>query len=75
MEICPIHDKNTVDAYPEVAMMELGVDLSHLYPDSVSEDTFTIVLIDTPGMDSSQSSQDGINRHAEIALQAMSMES
>lgn len=75
LEICPIHDKNTVDAYPEVAMMELGVDLSHLYPDSVSEDTFTIVLIDTPGMDSSQSSQDGINRHAEIALQAMSMES
>ena len=75
LEICPIHDKNTVDAYPEVAMMELGVDLSHLYPDSVSEDTFTIVLIDTPGMDRSQSSQDGINRHAEIALQAMSMES
>ena len=74
-EICPIRDENTVDKYPEVAMMELGVDLSHLYPDSVSEDTFTIVLIDTPGMDSSQSSQDGINRHAEIALQAMSMES
>lgn len=75
LEICPIRDKNTVDAYPEVTMMELGVDLSHLYPDSVSEDTFTIVLIDTPGMDSSQSSQDGVNRHAEIALQAMSMES
>jgi len=74
-EICPIRDENTVDKYPEVAMMELGVDLSHLYPDSVSEDTFTIVLIDTPGMDSSQSSQDGVNRHAEIALQAMSMES
>ena len=74
-EICPIRDENTMDKYPEVAMMELGVDLSHLYPDSVSEDTFTIVLIDTPGMDSSQSSQDGINRHAEIALQAMSMES
>lgn len=74
-DICPTRDENTVDKYPEVAMMELGVDLSYLYPDSVSEDTFTIVLIDTPGMDSSQSSQDGVNRHAEIALQAMSMES
>lgn len=74
-DICPTRDENTVDKYPEVAMMELGVDLSYLYSDSVSEDTFTIVLIDTPGMDSSQSSQDGVNRHAEIALQAMSMES
>lgn len=55
--------------------MELGVDLSHLYPESVSEDKFTIVLIDTPGMDSAQSSKDGINRHADIALEAISMES
>lgn len=55
--------------------MELGVDLSHLYPSSVSEDKFTIVLIDTPGMDSAQSSEDGMNRHAEIALNAISMES
>lgn len=51
------------------------VDLSHLYPRSVSEDKFTIVLIDTPGMDSAQSSEDGINKHAEIALDAISMES
>lgn len=75
LEICPIKNSNSEDNYPHVSMMELGVDLSHLYPDSVSEDKFTIVLIDTPGMDSAQSSEDGINRHAEIALNAISMES
>ena len=75
LEICPIQNGNTEDKHPEVCMMELGVDLSHLYPNSVSEDKFTIVLIDTPGMDSAQSSEDGTNKHAEIALDAISMES
>lgn len=75
LEICPIKNSNSEDNYPYVSMMELGVDLSHLYPSSVSEDKFTIVLIDTPGMDSAQSSEDGMNRHAEIALKAISMES
>ena len=75
LEICPIKNSNSEDNYPNVSMMELGVDLSHLYPGSVSEDKFTIVLIDTPGMDSAQSSEDGINKHAEIALDAISMES
>lgn len=75
LEICPIKNSNSEDNYPDVSMMELGVDLSHLYPSSVSEDKFTIVLIDTPGMDSAQSSEDGINKHAEIALDAISMES
>ncbi len=75
LEICPIQDGNAEDKHPEVSMMELGVDLSHLYPDSVNEDKFTIVLIDTPGMDSAQSSEDGTNKHAEIALDAISMES
>lgn len=75
LEICPIQDSNTEDKHPEVSMMELGVDLSHLYPDSVNEDKFTIVLIDTPGMDSAQSSESGTNKHAEIALDAISMES
>lgn len=74
LEICPIREKDTEDKYPTVDMMELGVDLSHLYPDSVSEDKFTIVLIDTPGMDSAQSSEDGTNKHAEIALEAISMD-
>lgn len=74
LEICPI-GKDAEDKYPTVDMLELGVDLSHLYPDSVSEDKFTIVLIDTPGMDSAQSSEDGANKHAEIALEAISMDS
>lgn len=75
LEICPIQDGNTKDKHPEVSMMELGVDLSHLYPDSVKDDKFTIVLIDTPGMDSALSSEAGTNKHAEIALNAISMES
>lgn len=75
LEICPIKESDSEDQYPDVSMMELGVDLSHLYPGSVSEDKFTIVLIDTPGMDSAQSSEDGLNKHAEIALDAISMES
>lgn len=75
LEICPIKEKDTEDRYPNVETMEIGVDLSHLYPESVSKENFTIVLIDTPGMDSAQSSEDGSNKHAEIALEAISMES
>lgn len=72
-EISPINAIN--DVYAKVATMELGVDLSHLYPGGQSNDKFTIVLIDTPGMDSAKSSVDGINRHAEIALDAITDES
>lgn len=75
LEICPIKEKDAEDKYPNVATMEIGVDLSHLYPSSVNKDNFTIVLIDTPGMDSAQSSEDGTNKHAEIALEAIRMES
>lgn len=75
LEICPIKEKGFEEKYSKVETMELGADLSHLYPDSVSDDKFTIVLIDTPGMDSAQSSEDGTNKHAEIALEAISMES
>ena len=75
LEICPIKEKDIEDRYPNVETMEIGVDLSHLYPESVSKENFTIVLIDTPGMDSAQSSEDGSNKHAEIALEAISMES
>jgi len=75
LEICPIQETDTGDSYPDLETMEIGVDLSHLYPKSVNEENFTIVLIDTPGMDSAQSSEDGSNKHAEIALEAISMES
>ncbi len=69
LEICP---NNAEDKHPEVDMLELGVDLSHLYPESVGDDKFTVVLIDTPGMDSSKSIEGGTNKHAEIALEAVS---
>lgn len=69
LEICP---NNAENKHPEVDTMELGVDLSHLYPDSVSKDKFTIVLIDTPGMNSGSTEKNGINEHAEIALEAVS---
>lgn len=75
LEICPPGKMNTEGKYSTVDTIELGADLSHLYPDSVSEDKFTIVLVDTPGMDSAQSSENGINKHAEIAMNAISMES
>lgn len=74
-DISPMKKKGVEEKYPHVYMMELGVDLSHLYPASVSEDKFTVVLIDTPGVDSAQSSEDGCNKHAELALNAISMES
>lgn len=72
-EINPINSVN--EEYSSVATMELGVDLSHLYPKSVSEDKFTIVLIDTPGMGSAKESSDDTNRHEEIAFDAISDES
>ncbi len=75
LRICPIKMEDAEDKYSAVDTMELGVDLSHLYPNSVSKDKFTIVLVDTPGMDSALSSENGTNRHAEIALEAIAMES
>lgn len=74
-EISPMKKNGVEEKYPNVHMMELGVNLSHLYPTSVSEDKFTIVLIDTPGVDSAQSIEDGCNKHAELALNAISMDS
>ena len=74
-EISPMKKNGIEEKYPNVHMMELGANLLHLYPASVSEDKFTIVLIDTPGMDSAQSIEDGCNKHAALALNAISMDS
>ena len=74
-KICPPKNSDTEDRHPEIKTIELCANLSHLYPKSVSDDKFTIVLIDTPGMDSVASSINGTNKHAEIALEAISMES
>lgn len=72
-EICPIDDVN--ENYADVETIELGVDLSHLYPKKFKKDKFKIVLIDTPGMDSAQSIINGQNKHAETALDAISSDS
>ena len=74
LDICPINGEIN-PKYANVNKLEIEVDLSHLYPPSVNQDKFTIVLVDTPGMNSTQSSKNGSNEHAEIALKAISMES
>ena len=75
LKISPVEETEIQELYINVSTMELEVDLSHLYPKDVSDDKFTIVLIDTPGMDSAQSSKNGSNRHAETALEAIGMDS
>lgn len=61
LKISPVEETEIQELYINVSTMELEVDLSHLYPKDVSDDKFTIVLIDTPGMDSAQSSKNGNN--------------
>lgn len=75
LRISPVEETEIQESHINVSTMELEVDLSHLYPKDVSEDKFTLVLIDTPGMDSAQSSNNGSNRHAETALEAIGMDS
>lgn len=75
LKISPLKETDIQEQYARVSTLELELDLSHLYPESVSADKFRIVLIDTPGMDSAQSSENGINRHADIALEAISDDS
>ena len=60
---------------PLETRMDIYVDLSHLYPSAIKEKDFSIVLIDTPGMDSTESiTSDGFNQHAQIALNAILMD-
>lgn len=73
LTICPV-GKSPDQPYAAVDEIQLEADLSHLYPDGVSADKFKIVLIDTPGMNSAQSSNDGVNAHEQIALDAIGME-
>lgn len=68
-------NKTNVDPqYAAVKEIRLEANLSHLYPESVSADKFKIVLIDTPGMNSAQSSKNGENLHEKIALEAVGMD-
>ncbi|MEE0282959.1 MAG: dynamin family protein [Lachnospiraceae bacterium] len=73
--ISPTERTDIQEQYADVNTMEVEVDLSHLYPENVSEDKFRIVLIDTPGMDSAESSKNGSNEHEDTALEAISMNS
>ena len=72
--ICPDSQEDTAknSLYSAAHQIEIGANLSHLYPDTVSEDKFKLVLIDTPGMDSARSSSNGENFHEEIALHEIS---
>ena len=65
---------NADSQYAAVKEIRLEANLSHLYPESVSADKFKIVLIDTPGMNSAQSSKNGENLHEKIALEAVGMD-
>lgn len=49
-EITPL---NSLVSNPEsVSVIELGLDLSHLYPDADMKEAFNLVIIDTPGCNS-----------------------
>ena len=71
LKISPLKETDIREQYARVSTLELELDLSHLYPESVSADKFRIVLIDTPGIDSSKASENGVNRHADTALEAI----
>lgn len=75
MEISPIKSEKIIEEFKGVKTIELSVNLSHLYPDSVNEDDFKLVLIDSPGIDSAYSITDGVNVHASVALEAITMDS
>ena len=75
LEIYPKKDTSGAIAdVPNVNVdgIELYADLSHLYPKGFDQDQFRMVLIDTPGSDSAQSIENGINKHAQLALQMIS---
>lgn len=74
-EINPKEGEAVDPKYKNVNTVEIGVDLSHLYPASVDPDKFKIVFIDTPGINSSSSVDQGVNVHAETAFEAISDDS
>lgn len=74
-EISPMDNTEIKEEYRSVMTMELCVDLSHLYPAPEYQDKFRIVLIDTPGINSASSIENGKNLHADVALDAITMES
>lgn len=70
-EITPLGAKKS---NPEsVETIEIGLDLSHLYPSKEMEKEFNLVIVDTPGCNSSKTKgvEKGIKRDIRIALDAI----
>ena len=81
-EITPLGAEESIP--PEVQTIEISLDLSHLYPTKEMEKEFNLVIVDTPGCNSSETSDankksEDVNKqevldneHMKIALQAIS---
>lgn len=70
-EITPLGAKKS---NPEsVETVEIGLDLSHLYPSKEMEKEFNLVIVDTPGCNSSKTKgvEKGIKQDIRIALDAI----
>lgn len=70
-EITPLGAKKS---NPEsVETIEIGLDLSHLYPSKEMEKEFNLVIVDTPGCNSSKTKgvEKGIKQDIRIALDAI----
>ncbi len=61
----------TVSNPESVEIIEIGVDLSHLYPTEDMKRRFNIVIVDTPGCNSSKTKGQNIKQDISIALDAI----
>lgn len=61
----------TVSNPENVEVIEIGVDLSHLYPTEDMKKRFSIVIVDTPGCNSSKTKGQNIKQDISIALDAI----
>lgn len=66
LEIVPLGQ--TESTPPEVATIEIQMNLSHLYPSKSYENKFNLVLVDTPGSNSSKTKSSGETTNAHIRL-------
>lgn len=66
LEIVPLGQ--TESNPPEVATIEIQMNLSHLYPSKSYENKFNLVLVDTPGSNSSKTKSNGGSSNAHIRL-------
>ena len=69
-EISPNDRAMTPKEFLDVASIEIETDLSFLYPKNMS-DKLNLVIVDTPGIDSSDSAENGVNLHREVTYKAI----